>query len=266
MRSIKCLIFSVKDQFVKTCLCFAFLLLVLSGIAMRANSAERLVLVAADTIPTAYENEGKQTGILVDVINEAFKRAGYPVSIKLMPWARCLNEVRAGSVDGIFSVYDIPEREQFLIYAKEVLIVQVQAFYVSKDSKISFDGNLKKLSNLTLGIIRDTSYGPQLDQAIRDGIFLKIDFSNSAETNIRKLVGGRVDIIPSYRYVALSVAKQEGLINNIKELSPEIEAIPSYLAFNKKRDFTKIISDFNKALLSMKTDGSYIKIFNKYLQ
>ncbi|WP_136810228.1 substrate-binding periplasmic protein [Desulfosediminicola flagellatus] len=228
--------------------------------------AETIVLAAADSTPTAYTENGKQSGILVDVINEAFKRADYPVEIKIMPWARCLKEVKDGNVDGIFSAYDIKERHAFLTYATEVLITQVQAFFVLKDSTITFDGDLTKLSDKSIGIIIQTSYGPRLDLALKNGTFVKVDQTTSAPLNVKKLLEGRVEIIPSYRHVVLSTAKSLGAVNQIKELSPEIEAIPSYLAFTKKRNFTNIIRDFNKALLSMKNDGTYDIIFNNYIK
>jgi polar amino acid transport system substrate-binding protein len=67
-----------------------------------------LVLVAADSSPTACMKDGKPTGILVDVVTAAFRRTGGQFEIQLMPWARCLAEVRAGRVDGIFSVFKLP--------------------------------------------------------------------------------------------------------------------------------------------------------------
>lgn len=228
-------------------------------------SAQALVLAAADSAPTAFVAKGKQTGMLVDVINEAFKRTGYSVEIAIMPWARCLAEVRAGTIDGIFSVYRTQARQEFLTYADEVLITQVQAFFVRKDSAISFDGDLNKLSDLRIGIINETSYGPNLDAALSKGIFKRVDVANSASTNIQKLLHDRVDVIPSYRHIVLDSVRTLGVSGSIKELSPPIEAIPSYLAFSNKRDYAKVIAAFNQALRSMKDDGTYDAIFNKYL-
>jgi polar amino acid transport system substrate-binding protein len=74
--------------------------------------AQTLVLAAADSVPTAYVDNGKQTGILVDVVTEAFKRTGDSVEIAIMPWARCLTDVKAGKIDGIFSVYRTPARQE----------------------------------------------------------------------------------------------------------------------------------------------------------
>lgn len=228
-------------------------------------AAKPLVLAAADSAPTAYYDNGKQTGMLVDVVNEAFKRTGLPIEIVLMPWARCLAEVKSGRIDGIFSVYLTPERQEFLTYADEVLITQVQSFFVRKDSSIRFDGGLDRLSELRIGIINGTSYGPRLDAALAKGIFKRVDLANSAETNIQKLLHDRVDVIPSYRHVVLDSARRLGVAGSIKELSPAIEAIPSFLAFSNKRDYTQVIAAFNQALRSAKEDGSYDAIFNKYL-
>lgn len=229
-----------------------------------ATSAQTLVLAAADSVPTAYVVDGKQSGMLVDVIHEAFKRSGHSVEIAIMPWARCLAEVKAGKIDGIFSVYRTPERQEFLTYADEVLITQVQAFFVRKDSTISFDGDLTKLSGLRIGIINATSYGPRLDAALRTGTFKNVDAADSASSNIQKLLRDRVDVIPSYRHVVLDSARTLGVIGSIKELSPAVEAIPSYLAFSNKRDYAKVIEAFNQALRSMKKDGTYDAIFSKY--
>lgn len=227
--------------------------------------AEKIVLAAAaDSVPTSYEENGKQTGILVDLLNEAFKRAGYTVEIQLMPWARCQEEVKNGDIDGIFSVFITAERQKYLTYTNEVLITQVQAFFVPVDSEITFDGDLRKLASKSIGIINQTSYGPKLDAALKGGLFNRIDQAQSIESNIQKLLAGHIDLIPSYRHVVLSTAKKLGVTDKIKQLSPDIEAIPSYLAFTQRRDFTKVIDDYNKALASMKKDGTYDTIFNKY--
>lgn len=237
----------------------------LAQMGMSPAGAQTLVLSAADSVPTAYMENGKQAGLLVDVVNEAFKRAGYRVEIKLMPWARCLVEVKDGKIDGIFSVYQTRERQEFLTYAEEVLITQVQAFFVRKDSAVTFDGDLNKLSEMRIGIINQTSYGPRLDLALEKGLFKKVDAAHSASSNVQKLLHGRVDVIPSYRHVVLDTAKTLGVAGDIKELSPSIEAIPSYLAFSRRRDYTHAIKAFNQALHAMKKDGTYDAIFNKYL-
>ncbi|WP_411991131.1 substrate-binding periplasmic protein [Agarivorans sp. DSG3-1] len=245
-------------------LSFVFLVLLLYS---ETVYAEKIVLAAAaDSIPTSYIENGEQTGILVDVINEAFERAGFTVEIKLMPWARCLKSVQEGTVDGIFSVYLTNERQTFLSYTNEVLITQIQAFFVSVNSSITFDGDIQQLADKSIGVINETSYGPRLDAALEKRLFKNVDEAQSSKSNVRKLLAGRVDLIPSYRHVVFSTAKSLGAAHKIKQLSPPLEAIPSYLAFTRKRDFSTVIREYNKALSAMKEDGTYDMIFDKYLQ
>jgi polar amino acid transport system substrate-binding protein len=53
-------------------------------------------------------------------------------------------------------------------------------------------------------------------------------------------------------------------LGKIKELSPSIDVIPSYLAFTKQRDYSEVIASFDTAL-SMKNDQSFSVIYEKYL-
>jgi len=222
--------------------------------------------VAADSAPTAYFVDGQLTGILVDVIHEAFSRAGYSVTIRLEPWARCIEDAHEGRVDGIFSIFRTPERQVFLDYTSQPIITQVVSFFTLKRTPISFDGNFASVSRSAIGIINQTSYGPRLDEALKQGFFAKQILAYSAENNVKMLLLGRVDIIPSYRHVVLFTAKSLGALDQIQELSPKVDSIPSYLAFNRKNDYSIVMADYDKALKSMQQDGSYDRIFDKYLR
>ncbi|MEO5795751.1 MAG: transporter substrate-binding domain-containing protein [Rhodoferax sp.] len=237
----------------------------LTAMLVHSAWAEELVLVAADSRPTAYIENGKPTGILVDVVTEAFRRSGHSVKIQLMPWARCLAEVRGGKVDGIFSVFRLPEREAFLAYTNVPVITQVEVFFAHADSNIRFDGNLATLANAKIGVILGTSYGPEIDSLLKNGVWRQVTDTNSVESLVAMLSAKRIELAPSYRYVFLDAAKRASAMDKIKELMPPVQSIPSYLAFHKKRDYTQTIAEFDKALGSMKADKSFDAIYSKYL-
>ncbi|GAB2892018.1 ABC transporter substrate-binding protein [Uliginosibacterium flavum] len=249
----------------KLSVCLA-LLLPLAAEAAQAGKKGQLVLVAANSMPTAYFDNGQLTGVLVDVISEAFLRAGYTVTIKLEPWARCIEDARQGEVDGIFSIFKTPERQAFLDYTSQPIITQTVSFFVLKNAPIRFDGNFASISHQSIAFINQTSYGPRLDEALKKNVFAKQHHANSAESVVRMLMAGRVEVIPSYRHVVLFTAKSLGAQDQIRELSPEVESIPSYLAFNRKRDYRQVMADYDKALKSMQQDGSYDRIFDRYLR
>ena len=224
-----------------------------------------LVLVAADSAPTAYMEDGKPSGILVDVVTEAFKRTGRQFEIQLMPWARCLAEARSGRVDGIFSVFKLPERNEFLTYANVPIITQVLAFFVPADSDVRFDGDVGRFGGFRIGTIRGTSYGTKVDSTLKTGQWSTVVETNNIDSLVGMLVLKRVDMAVGYRHVVLEAARKQGDLNKIKELSPAIDEIPSYLAFTKQRNYSEVIADFERALTSMKEDHSFEAIYEKYL-
>jgi len=246
----------------------ACLLIVSVFLAITASAvcADTLVLAAADTWPTAYLVDGRPTGMLVDLVTEAYRRAGHSVEVKLMPWARCLEEAETGKVDGVFSSFKLPERERFLAFSKEALTTQVIAFFARLKSTQSFDGDLAALRDVKIGVITGTSYGEQFDAAVRDGVLRNVEQTNSIESNLKKLVFGRVDLVPSYRYVALDTARRLELLAQIREMSPPVDAVPTYLAFTKVRDLSKWSEEFDAAMASMKQDGTYDRIIARYLR
>ena len=246
----------------------AGLLIASSILAVPAGAvrADPLVLAAPDARPTTFLADGKPTGMLVDVVTEAFRRTGRSVDIKIMPWARCLSEARTGVVDGVFPIYRVPEREQFLAYPNEVLLPQLVVFFSRQDTMTPFGGELSELRDVNIGIVRGTSYGKKFDEAVKDGTLQKIELVDNIEQNLKKLMRGRVALIANYRFGVLEAAEHLGLLAEIKEILPPIELIPSYLAFAKQRDFAKSLDDFQASLASMKKDGTYDRIVRKYLR
>lgn len=226
--------------------------------------AETLILAAAHTQPTAFLVDGQPTGVLVDLVTEALRRTGRSVTIKLMPWARCLEEARTGQVDGIFSSFKLAEREQFLSFPKEALSAQEIVFFARKDSPLSFDGDLGALGDVRIGLILGTSYGRKFDAAVGDGSLRRVEQTNSIESNLRKLALGRIQLMPSFRDVAMAEARRLELSAQIRELSPAIESVPTYLAFTRVRDLSRAAEEFDRAIVAMRRDGSYDRIVSRY--
>jgi polar amino acid transport system substrate-binding protein len=224
-----------------------------------------LVLVAADSAPTAYMVNGRPSGILVDVVTEAFRRSGHSFEIQLMPWARCLAEIRSGRVDGIFSVFQLPDRNEYLTYTSIPVMTQVLAFFVPADSDLNFGGDIAQLQGFRIGTIRGTSYGAKVDSALNGSVWSTVVETNNIDSLVGMLALKRIDLVVGYRRVVLEAARKKGYLSKIRELSPSIDVIPSYLAFTKQRDYSEEIAGFDRALISMKNDQSFGAIYERYL-
>jgi len=228
-------------------------------------SAQVLELVTLQYPPYAYQAEGAVKGVAVDLIHEAFRRMKQPINISVVPWARAIYQIEKGTSDAIFTIYKTKERVLFADYANEVLIAQSMTLFVRKDSPIVFDGQLSHLAQYRFGVVRKVSYGDIFDQAVASGQLLPPDIANIGEQNVLKLLQGRFDILVSNKLGALHILQEMGQLENVRMLSPEIEVIPSYIAFAKKNNLQVIRDQFDTILREMKRDGSYAKIVNRSL-
>jgi len=70
--------------------------------------------------------------------------------------------------------------------------------------------------DVRIGVITGTSYGEQFDTAVGNGVLRNVEQTNSIESNLKKLVLWRVDLVPSYRYVTLDTARRLQLIARMK--------------------------------------------------
>jgi polar amino acid transport system substrate-binding protein len=228
--------------------------------------ADELKLVTLEFPPYEYTENGEVKGTAVEVVKEAFKRMGQPIKINAYPWARAIKMIEDGEADAIFTAYKTPERELFADYSKENLMPQIVSLFVKKDSKIVFDGDLGKLSAHKIGIVRSLSYGDKVDTALKNKVFANVEEVPEGPPNFLKLISSRVDIVPSNKYVALDILTKLKKTDEVKELAPEVQSIPSYIAFSKKKNLAKARDSFDETLKKMKSDGTYDKIISDYFK
>lgn len=225
-----------------------------------------LELVTMEYPPYEYEENNTVKGLAVEVVQEAFRRIDQPISIQILPWARAIGLIEKGQADAIFTTYKNEEREKFADYSEQVLILQTMALFVVKESPIEFDGQLEKINQYEIGLVRQFSYGSHLDNALNQGVISKIDFSTTVEFNVAKLLKRRFDIMASDQYSAIHILNNLGKLHEVRRLTPHVQQVPSYLAFSKKRQLTSVKTLFDQALFQMKIDGTYQRIIQNFLQ
>ncbi|GBC61649.1 amino acid ABC transporter substrate-binding pro tein [Desulfonema ishimotonii] len=230
------------------------------------STAAPLQVVTFEQAPAEYEEQGVIKGIAVDIVKEVFARMHQPILLNLYPFANSINRIKKRKVDAIFAVTKKPERELFLNYTSEVLLDQTATLYVRKNSQIKFDGDFRKLSDYTFGVVNKATYGYKFDNAVTTGIISKIEGVSAYRLNVLKLVKNRLDIIVGPRLGILYEIKKLGQQEAVKELSPSIESVPTYIAFSKTRVMPDIIEQFDLILKEIKKDGTYEKIIQSYIK
>jgi len=232
-------------------------------LAIRSFSwADNYFFVTFRYPPFEYEDEnGNARGIFVQMVSKTMKNLGHEVRIEVLPWTRALKMVRQGQADAIFTAYKNDERETFLDYPEQVLFPQVVYFYKKKGSESTFTGDFGLLTNKRIGVVSTISYGNKFD-AFKSN--LTIEKVNKLEHNFEKLMLGRIDLVPSHPIVADYVIQKMGLAGKIIKIPVQLDSVPSYIAFSKKKNLALLIWQFDQEIVKMKESGEYSKILETF--
>jgi polar amino acid transport system substrate-binding protein len=221
------------------------------------SGAVKLNIVTLQYPPYAYEEAKQVKGVAVEIVTEVLNRMGLPFSITVLPWARALHQIKKGEADAIFTLFKNSEREVFADYSHEVLIPQIVSLYVKKNTTIEFSGDLRQLERYSFGLVRKVSYGDIFDLALKKKILTNIVRSNNAEQSFKMLFSNRVDIVAINKYGALDILRKTNRLKDTKKLKPDLQNIPSYIAFSKEKNLTSVRDKFDDTLKQMKEDGTY---------
>ncbi|GAB2879666.1 hypothetical protein GCM10027277_56080 [Pseudoduganella ginsengisoli] len=131
--------------------------------ATAAHAADTIVIGAEDDwYPYAGTVDTKPKGMAVDIVRQAFQKAGVAVQLQSMPYARCMEEAKAGRIFGCFDAARNSVLEpQYLWHAKPLFIARINV-YANKDAA---DKGLtvKNLEGKTVAVTQDYEYGEAFD-------------------------------------------------------------------------------------------------------
>ncbi len=217
--------------------------------------------------PFNCEPDAERPGYIIEIAKAALEKAGHQVDYQALNWARAIVETREGKYVGIVGSAhsDAPD----FVFPKNALGRTKNCFYTKTDSKWEYKG-LKSLDEVSLGVIKDYTYGEPVDDYIKQHLKnqKRVDVVAGEiplELNIRKVMKGRIGTFMEEDSVLRSHffrknEKMEGMKNVgcIKE--DEI-----YVAFGPKNpkatQYAKIVSDHVQA---MRKDGSLKKLLDQY--
>lgn len=237
------------------------LLACLLGISARTLAIEPLVIVADPWPPYTIEKDGMISGTDVEIIEAIFSQLEIPITVKIMPWARCLALVKNKQADAILDASISAERKTFLHFPTEPVSQGTTVFFVRKNSTLPYE-NLASLNDLRAGAILGYNYCPEID----DAAFMKrAERVTKLDQIFNMLLLKRIDFVIEVDAVGYFVAKEMGI-------SDQIATIPgakfchggNYLAFAKKAGHEALAGKFSEALRSFKETENYRQILRKY--
>lgn len=195
------------------------------------------------------------TGIVVDTVQEAFKRAGLSVEVVVVPWARAYADVKAGEAAGLIPTIRSAEREEIFDFPEEPVFRAEMSFFGLLSRGFKWSGKLSELEHLRFVRLRGALFSPEFDQAISSGR-IYCEQANSFSAALRMVAAGRVDLAAVPKLAGLQIAVAEGLHTRVQPLEPALHVQNFYLAFARKPGMAEVRQRINEQLAQMQKDGS----------
>jgi polar amino acid transport system substrate-binding protein len=247
---------------------FVLLALLVSTIPPAANAAPELPthLVCYDDIfqPYFMQEGQKVTGLNVDMIAEAGRRAGIAVEFRQIPFKRLELELAQGKASNIecgFSFSRTEAREKYMTFGKVPIQPTEYTLFVRTEQS-----GIETLDALTGKVIGVRS-GFRLPDVIAEGAkdrHWHIDDVGSDDVNFKKLALKRVDAVLTNRDVGLYTLR-ELKMSGIHPLSPPLSYLDTYMVFPKSDKAELLAAVFDQAFSAMSTDGTTKRLREKYL-
>lgn len=235
-------------------------LLICAGMLVGALpvAAEQLRLNASPWPP--YVDKGAQGyGFATVVVSQALKRAGYDTTTTIHSWSSVLESTRAGDHDVISSIWQTPERADWLAFSKPYISNEI-SFVKRADSTARFKGR-DDLVGKTIGVVSDYAYSDQP----YDTTGIDIVLAGSVAENIAQLRAGKIDLVLADRRVALYEINERAAARSFDVLpNPLLERGLRIAVPKDREDHAEIIAAFESAIAEMREDGSFNAILARF--
>jgi len=229
-----------------------------------ASAQGQYVFVTDPFPPYVIVKKDKVSGILIELIHEAFKGASLQLEIKVQPWKRSLNDVKVGKADAVFPLFYTEERTEFLLFSKESLGSADIVFMTKVDSDIVFDGNILSVAGHPITVANGYNAGSILENAFDKGLLIRNDIPHS-KFGIKMLRRDRIDILSDNAVVLKYLAKAQNELEFVKILEPKLSETPLKIGYSKSLSTSSSLRDaIDIELVKMKDNGFFARTYEKY--
>jgi polar amino acid transport system substrate-binding protein len=222
-----------------------------------AGQAADFTIAALKGWPPFSGKNLRNKGFANDVTQTALERMGHDAEIKVMPWARALEMTKRGKFEVLPSVWYSDERADNLKFTDPIASNRI-VFIKRQGDDFQYTG-IDSLAGKSVGIVQDYDYSDDFLSA--DGF--ERQRANSLKINVRKLLGGRVDLTLGDELVA-KYAINKNMPNQADKIAYTEGALSEkdlHVTFSRKLDnVDSIVADFNAELEAMREDGTYDEI------
>ncbi|KZB61070.1 hypothetical protein AUP42_07255 [Thalassospira lucentensis] len=212
--------------------------------------------------PFMYRAGDKATGIYPAMIQAIFLHAGIDVDIVAVPWKRAIENLDANK-GGVAGIYKNLERQK-KYYFSDPIHVERLMLYHHRDIAPKPD-EIEDLRGQTVGVIRGWSYGDQIDDARKRGVFTASEASGD-EQNFQMLSLGRVDSLIAIQEAGDVWIKRLKLDEKITRGEEPVRENTTYIVFNRASSAISMMTAINRSIEELRENGTLQRITEDVLQ
>lgn len=216
---------------------------------------------AADPWPPYIDETHPAGGVAVELADAALRTQGYAVRNRIMPWARALEETRAGRNDLILDAWWSEERSLSFVYSMPLLDGPLK-FIHHKNQPFKYV-DFSSLEGKSIGLVRNYAYG---DDFMKLKNYRKVDITELMQ-GIQMLALNRIDLAIENELVAKTRIQKEApdLLPKLVFVEPEVSNNYIYVIAGLEHPrYMEMIKAFNQGLITILKNGTYRKILNNH--
>lgn len=153
-------------------------------------SAQAVAFVTEEYAPFNYRDGKVIKGATVDQVEKVMADIGIDYTIEVMPWARAFSLARATPMTCVFATAHNAARNGLFKWV-EPLLIDRNILITRQGSGVSA-ADLEDAKKYVIGTQRDD----YTEVTLKEKGFTKLDVASDFNATLRKLLGGRIDMMP----------------------------------------------------------------------
>jgi polar amino acid transport system substrate-binding protein len=223
------------------------------------SDGPQLRILTEDNPPLNFEQDGEITGLATEIVRALVQRTGTKASIRMVGWPEGYQALAEHPDVALFSTVMTAERKGRFQWVGPIALLDTN-LYALPGSGIEI-ANLEQARNAGRIATVRKYYSEQL---LADEGFADTESSADRETALRQLLDGKVRLVVSSNAEMPSTLTRTGAsmgdVKNAFTLSTDLV----YIAFSQGTSPT-LVARWQAALDAMKRDGSFARIYAKWL-
>jgi polar amino acid transport system substrate-binding protein len=206
------------------------------------------------------QKSGKVVGVDVDLVNAIAEELGYEIEIQDMSYGGIMPALLAGKIDFIASPITInEERKKNVNFTQETSHANLTILVSVKDTTTT---DLKGLESKRIGARLGTT-SATVAHGIKDA---KVTDFDSGDTMLMALTTGKIDAVIDEHLVNkyFIEASKDSAKNQVRQAGKPFNDKSYAFAISKKNK--SLVKDFDKALKSLRKNGKFEAIVNKWFE